>query len=129
MADSIGQPLNRVDGRLKVTGRARYTTEHPVPDLAHAVLVMSTIARGRITSIETRAASRVPGVLLVMTRENAPKLAKAGQSARPNPAARTLQLLQDDVVRYANQPIAVVVGDTLEVAQEGAALVQVGYAA
>ena len=51
MATNIGRPLDRVDGRAKVTGHARYAAEHPVPNLAHAVMLMSTIARGRVTDV------------------------------------------------------------------------------
>src|ERR1041384_160236 len=118
MARSIGRAMNRVDGVLKVTGRARYTTDHALPNLAHAVLITSTIAKGRIPSIDTRAAERLPGVLAVLTHQNAPKLsAKANDQGAAGPAGRVLQVLQDGQVRYANQPVAVVVGITLEVAQ------------
>ena len=71
---SVGQPLDRVDGRAKVTGGARYTTEHPLTNVAHAALVMSTIARGRIASVDTRPAESVRGVLAVLTHVNAPRL-------------------------------------------------------
>src|SRR5205085_72063 len=70
----IGRPLNRVDGRLKVTGGARYAAEFPLENMAHAVLVSSTIANGRIRSFDTSAAKKVPGVLAIITHENAPKL-------------------------------------------------------
>jgi xanthine dehydrogenase YagR molybdenum-binding subunit len=125
---SVGQPLERVDGRAKVTGAARYTTEHSLPNVAHAVLVMSAIAKGRVTSMDTAAAERVRGVLAVMTPMNTDKLpSPAGAGAPSRPAVRVLQLLQDDVVHYANQPIGVVVAETLEAAQEAAALVRVHY--
>jgi xanthine dehydrogenase YagR molybdenum-binding subunit len=66
MSNSIGKPLERVDGRLKVTGAARYVAEFPMENLAHAVVVRSTIARGRIQSIDTSAAKKSPGVLAVI---------------------------------------------------------------
>ncbi len=81
MKESVGQPLNRVDGRLKVTGRATYSAEYQVPNLAHAVLLTSTVSSGRIGAIETRAAERFPGVLAVMTYKNTPKLPTPGSSA------------------------------------------------
>ncbi len=129
--DLIGQPIDRVDGRLKVMGRATYAYEHDVPNAAYAVMVMSTVAKGRITSIDTKAAERLPGVVLVMTHRNAMKLSNwGGQKNAPSgrPPARAIQALQDDLVRYANQPVAVVVAETLENAIEGAHLVQVRYA-
>jgi len=71
---SVGQPLDRVDGRLKVTGGARYAAEYAVPNVAHAVMVTSTIAKGRIRSMDTSAAEKVTGVIKILTPFNAPKL-------------------------------------------------------
>ena len=71
---AIGQPLSRVDGRLKVTGAARYAADIPIAELAHAVIVHSTIANGRIASIDTTAAERAPGVLAVFTYRNMPRM-------------------------------------------------------
>ena len=122
---SLGEPLERVDGRDKVTGRARYTTEHALPNVAHAALVTSTIAKGRVAAIDTAAGERVRGVLAVMTHTNAPRLPATTGSG---PSDRVLHLLQDDVVHCANQPIAVVVAETLEAAHEAAGLVRVRYA-
>src|SRR5581483_9548535 len=103
MAEVTGQPLSRIDGRLKVTGRAPYTAEHPVPHAAHGVLVMSTVAKGRITSIDTQAAERTPDVIAVLTHVNAPKLPDdPGPKGSTRSAARKLQLLQDDRIHYAN---------------------------
>jgi xanthine dehydrogenase YagR molybdenum-binding subunit len=127
MDSLIGQPLDRVDGRLKVTGRAPYAFEHNVPGAVYAVMVMSTIAKGRIASIDVSAAETAPGVLLVMTHRNSPKLPSL-VSDNPNaPVAHRLQVVQDDVVRYANQPIALAIADTIENAQEAARLVRVKY--
>jgi xanthine dehydrogenase YagR molybdenum-binding subunit len=127
MSASIGRPIDRVDGRLKVTGAARYVTDQPLT-VTQAVLLTSTIARGRIVSMDTRAARGVRGVLAILTHRNTPKLPGA-TSKSPGSASRALQLLQDDVVRYANQPIGVVVADTLEAAYEGAERVLIRYAA
>jgi xanthine dehydrogenase YagR molybdenum-binding subunit len=124
-AAALGQPLDRVDGRRKVTGAATYAAEHRQPRLAHAVLVQSTIARGRIAAIDTAAARRAPGVLAVLTHENAPRLAKAKNG---EPGEDRLPLA-DDVVHYAGQHVALVVADTVERARYAASLVTVRYQA
>ena len=74
MSALVGQPLNRVDGEAKVTGSARYAADHPLEDLAHAVLVQSTIACGRIRALDTGGAEAAPGVLAVLTHANAPSM-------------------------------------------------------
>jgi len=125
----IGKPINRVDGLLKVTGAARYAAEAQVKNVAHGVLVLSTIAKGRVTSIDTAAAEKAPGVLAVISHRNAPKVAlpdKAKASVDPE-VGRPLQPLQDDRVHYHGQPIAVVVADTLEKAMHAATLVKAEY--
>jgi xanthine dehydrogenase YagR molybdenum-binding subunit len=116
----IGQPLDRTDGLLKVTGEARYAAEFPAARLAHAVLVTSTIASGSIASIDTARAQSLPGVLLVMTYQNAMRLPNGGRPALAPPAGRHLTLLQDNQVHYSNEPVAVVVADTLEQATDAA---------
>jgi xanthine dehydrogenase YagR molybdenum-binding subunit len=121
----IGAPLDRVDGRDKVTGRAVYAADVPVAHVAHAVLVTSSIARGRIGAIDTTAASRATGVIAVLTHHNAPRVREAPQAQ--GPGARHLQLLQTDRVLYSDQPIAMVVADTLERAQHAATLVTARY--
>ncbi|MFP3566327.1 xanthine dehydrogenase family protein molybdopterin-binding subunit [Paraburkholderia sp. SIMBA_030] len=123
----IGQPLDRTDGLLKVTGEARYAAEFPEARLAHAVLVTSTIARGTITSIDANRAQALPGVLLVMTYQNAPRLPNGGQAAFAPPSGRRLSLLQDNQVHYNNEPVAVVVADTLEHATDAARQLRITY--
>jgi xanthine dehydrogenase YagR molybdenum-binding subunit len=123
----IGDPINRLDGRLKVTGRARYAAEWPIAHVAYAVLVQSTIARGTITAIDTTAASAAPGVLAVMTADNAPRLPHKGLAAFNPPSFRALSLLQECAVRYNGEPIAVVVADTFEQATHAASLVSATY--
>jgi xanthine dehydrogenase YagR molybdenum-binding subunit len=121
----VGAPMNRVDGRLKVTGGARYSAEIPVAGVTYAVMVTSTVPYGRIASIDTSAADKAPGVVTVFTHLNAPKL----PVPTPNPPAiRVLALLQDDKVHYNGQPIGLVVADTLEHATDAASLVKVRYA-
>jgi xanthine dehydrogenase YagR molybdenum-binding subunit len=129
MQNSIGKPIPRVDGRAKVTGQATYAAEQKIPNVAHAVMVTSSVAKGRIASVDTAAAGRVAGVLAVMTHENTPKLPKKPQSSGENRSNdRAVQLLQDNLVRYAGQPVAVVVAESLEAAWEGAGAVNVRYA-
>jgi xanthine dehydrogenase YagR molybdenum-binding subunit len=127
-ATVVGQGLERVDARAKVTGRAPYAAEIAVANIAHAVIVGSTVALGRVTGIDTAAATRAPGVLRVFTHENAPRLSLVHAGSGP-PLAQTLQLLQDDQIRYADQPVALVVADSLENARAGADLVSVRYEA
>jgi xanthine dehydrogenase YagR molybdenum-binding subunit len=124
--ESVGEPLDRVDGRLKVTGSARYALEQPIEHVAHAVLVTSTIAKGRVKQVDASAAEKAAGVLAVLTPENAPRLAGA-KPAGGGPAMRVPTLLQDDTVHYNGQPIGVVVANTLEQAMSAARLVRVRY--
>ncbi|HEV3428564.1 MAG TPA: xanthine dehydrogenase family protein molybdopterin-binding subunit [Paraburkholderia sp.] len=128
MSQLIGQPVDRIDGMLKVTGSASYAADFPEARLAHAVLVTSTVASGTIASIDTRRAQALPGVLLVMTWQNAMRLPNGGHTPLAPPAGRRLTLLQDNVVRYSNEPVAVVVADTLEHATDAAQHVSVTYA-
>jgi xanthine dehydrogenase YagR molybdenum-binding subunit len=128
--DVIGQPVSRVDGRAKVTGRATYSAEFQLPDVAHAAIVRSTIANGRIASIDATAAQRTPGVLAVLTHRNAPRLAYRPHKGVPDPVVgERLHVLQDDRVSHQGQPIALVVAEQLEQAQHAATLVRVTYAA
>jgi xanthine dehydrogenase YagR molybdenum-binding subunit len=125
---AIGQPLNRVDGRLKVTGQARYAAEAQVPHVTYGVLVTSTIPRGKVTHVDTSSAEKAPGVLAILTYRNAPRLSARITRASVDPlVGHPLRPLQDDVVRYNGQPIAVVVADTFERATHAAALVRVKY--
>jgi len=108
---AVGQPMSRVDGRLKVTGRATYAAEHPVPDLIHAVIVNGTVGRARVASMDTTRALAEPGVLRVLTDLSGVNL---GYPA--------------DQVNFFGQSLAIVVATTLEQAQHGASLVEVRYA-
>ncbi|MBW4627350.1 MAG: xanthine dehydrogenase family protein molybdopterin-binding subunit [Brasilonema octagenarum HA4186-MV1] len=117
----VGKPVNRVDGHLKVTGGARYAAEFPVAKMTYGVTIQSTIAKGKITQIDTKAAEQVPGVLAVITHLNAPKA--SGEKG----GGRKLQLLQDNIVLYSGQHIGIVVADTFERAMHAASLVKVRY--
>lgn len=149
--EAIGKSMDRVDGRLKVTGAARYSAEFPLKNLVHAVLVQSAIARGRITNIDTSAAEKSPGVLAVITHLNAPKLASPSggsnsggdaqvtaanaQSSRSggesgdgeNPFEKPIPVLQSNQINFSGQHIGVVVAETLEQARHAATLVRVTY--
>ncbi|GGD92959.1 xanthine dehydrogenase family protein molybdopterin-binding subunit [Caballeronia grimmiae] len=125
----IGQPLDRTDGVLKVTGQARYSGDNSEAKLAHAVLITSTVAKGRIASIDTARAQAMPGVLLVMTHQNAMRLPNGGVPDAQPPAVRKLTLLQTNDVRYSNEPVAVVVAETLEQARGAARFVDIRYEA
>ncbi|MET7701045.1 xanthine dehydrogenase family protein molybdopterin-binding subunit [Streptomyces sp. NPDC005485] len=124
---AVGAPLSRVDGRLKVTGKAQYAAEHDNDGAAHAVIVDASIGRGRIISIDSRAALEHPGVLQVISHRNAPALPYRDNPGSNNPPGRRLRVFQDDRVLFHGQPVAVVVATTLEAAQHGASLVKVRY--
>ena len=123
----VGQPINRVDGRLKVTGGARYAVEYPLENMAYAALVGSTIANGRIKSIDTSEAKRVPGVLHIMTHENAPKMKPVMTNPAEGDAARRRVPLQSPDVYYSGQYVALVVAETLEQARRAADLLRFTY--
>lgn len=125
---NIGQPLTRRDGILKVTGAAPYAADNHSPGMLYAVLAVSSIARGRVAGLDIQAAKAHPGVVEVMTPANKPPLVQ-DPDEKTNPFMFRLDLLQNDRVRYANQPIAVVIAETLEAATEGAALLSPRYEA
>ena len=134
----IGKEMPRIDGVAKVTGRATYAAEFQVPNLAYGYIVTGTIARGRVTSIDTAAAERAPGVLKVITHENAikptPKSRQrdAGEAQRADDQKKVgdqpFRALADDQIRFNAQPIAVVVAETFEQARYAASLVKATYA-
>ena len=123
---NIGQPITRRDGILKVTGRARYAADNHPPGMLYAALAVASVARGRVTFLDVAAAKAHPGVVDVMTPNHKPALA-LDPDAKLHPFMFRLDLLQNDQVRYANQPIAVVIATTLEAATEGAALLSLRY--
>src|SRR5258707_2196876 len=123
---NIGQPLTRREAVLKVKGEARYAADNHPQGMLHAVLAVSSIARGHVKFLDVEAAKRHPGVVEVMTSANRPPLAE-DPDAKTNPFMFRMELLQNDNVRYANQPIAVVIAETLEAATEGAALLSPRY--
>jgi xanthine dehydrogenase YagR molybdenum-binding subunit len=116
---AIGQARERIDGRAKVRGIAPYSYEHLVGDALYLYPVRSTIARGRIREIDTSEALQIPGVVAVLTHENAPRLR--------SDADREMWILQSDKVNYRGQFIGAVVADSDEIAREAAAAVRVSY--
>ncbi len=123
-AEVLGEPVDRIDGRLKVTGGARYPSDVSLPGMVHAALVQSTVAAGTIRRIGTGEALAAPGVLAVFTHENAPPLAD-GPSSLLGPPPR--YPLQDARIVHHGQHVAVVVADTAERARAAARLVRVAY--
>ena len=124
---SIGAPLDRVEGPDKVRGAATYSGDVTLPRMAHAVLVQSTVASGRIARIDSSAAERAPGVIAVLTHANAMRLPQGGRAAVEPPQGRVLSLLQDNRVHYNGQPVALVVAESIEQASAAAALLRIGY--
>ncbi|CAG7646562.1 xanthine dehydrogenase family protein molybdopterin-binding subunit [Actinacidiphila bryophytorum] len=116
---AIGTPLDRLDGRAKVTGSARYAYEQPVGEPVYLHAVQATVARGRITGIDTEAAAAVPGVLAVLTHRNAPRLADTRDAE--------LAVLQSDAVAFRGQFVGGVVATTSEAARYAASLVRTTY--
>jgi xanthine dehydrogenase YagR molybdenum-binding subunit len=130
MAPYIGTATSRVDGRAKVTGAAKYAAEFNVPGLAHTSVVGSTIAKGRITRIDTSAAMRVKGVLTVLTHESRPPMADNDQAYKDEVApadGSPFRPLYDNRIMFNGQPIGLVVAETSEIARFAASLVRVEY--
>jgi xanthine dehydrogenase YagR molybdenum-binding subunit len=128
MPDSlIGQPIDRVDGKAKVTGAARYAADTVAAKApAVGVIVTSTIGHGRIANVDKREAERAPGVLLVMSHDNAPAQAPFQQQADDR-HARPKPQLSENVVHFHGEPIALVVAESFEQATAAARLVKVSY--
>src|SRR5688572_9347681 len=126
-------PIDRVDGRAKVTGAAKYSAEYEIPNLVYGILVGSTIAKGKISSLDTKEAERAPGVLSVITHQNAPKVPAYQQAPNattpPGPTwSNGLKILYSDKIYFYGQPVALVIADTLERAQQAASMVKAQYA-
>ncbi|HEY8370614.1 MAG TPA: xanthine dehydrogenase family protein molybdopterin-binding subunit [Thermodesulfobacteriota bacterium] len=128
-ARTIGRPVDRVDGPLKVTGRATYAYEHRAAgEPLYGVIVGATIGRGRVARIDPSRAERSPGVRLVMTHENAPAQGEPDPSI-PSQYSRAYPVLTGPDVHHYGEPLALVVAETYEQAQAAAPLVDVEYAA
>ncbi len=119
-APALGSPVQRVEAHEKVTGAARYAYEYPREDAAYGWIVGSAIARGAIRSIDAGPARAAPGVIGVLTHENAPALPPVDDGE--------LSILQSPQIAYRGQIAAAVIAETIEAAREGAALVRIEYA-
>ena len=128
--NAIGRPISRADGRLKVTGAARYTADIALSGAAQAVIVHSTIANGRTVSIDTTAAKKAPGVCAVFTHRNMPRMNPTPKPwSHLHPYGQGYLPLQDDKIHYAGQPIALVVAATIAQATHAGTLIKVEYEA
>jgi len=127
----LGQPINRLDGRAKVTGAAHFSAEYPVDGLVHAAIAYSTISKGAILTIETSAAEQTPGVLSVITHLNAPEMkvpSPFSVGGDPGSGTTLVKILNTDRISWNGQPVAVVVADTPEQAEHAASLIECTYA-
>ncbi|HVG31814.1 MAG TPA: xanthine dehydrogenase family protein molybdopterin-binding subunit [Pyrinomonadaceae bacterium] len=133
MTRYIGKEVSRVDGVAKVTGRAKYAAEFRVPNLAYGFIVLGTVAKGTIRSIDTREAEAAAGVIHVFTHLNTPKLGPKTitEDAPPRGARderdKSFRALHSDRIYFNAQPVALVVAETYEQARYAARLVKVSY--
>src|SRR5882672_3266555 len=128
LAGPIGQPFDRVDGRLKVTGQAQYAYEYAAQgQAAYGCIVSASIGKGRVIGVDVTEAERAPGVLLVLTKDNAPGQTPWGPVDLPDRFARAEPALDTDAVRHFGFPVAFVVAETFEQARAAATLVRVRY--
>lgn len=130
MAIITGQNTPRIDGPLKVSGQAHYTSDFHFPRLAFAVPVGATVAKGKISSLDTSAAKKMKGVLAVYTRDSiGPLFRSATEEGFGGRIDEARPPFEDDIIRYYGQYVALVVAETLEIAQAGAAAIKVTYSA
>jgi xanthine dehydrogenase YagR molybdenum-binding subunit len=129
MLPLIGDGVDRADGRLKVTGAARYAAEFPLPNLCHAVLVSATVGTGRVADVDVTVAERMPGVIRVLSHADAPDPLRHVGPAEPNGASQmpaSDKMFSGQVI-FFGQYVALVVAERLEQAQRAAASVRVRY--
>jgi xanthine dehydrogenase YagR molybdenum-binding subunit len=115
----IGAAVDRIEGREKVTGAARYAYEYAGDEVAYAMIVAASVAKGRIESVDAEPALALPGVKAVLWHENAPRLHEVDDAE--------LAILQSDRVAYRGGIVAVAVADSFEIARQAARLVRVRY--
>jgi xanthine dehydrogenase YagR molybdenum-binding subunit len=131
-AKNAGEPVDRIEARQKVTGTAKYAAEYKPKGLTYGVLVTSTIAKGRIKSIESKKAEGAPGVLAVLTHLNRPEVPgwkeeKKEGAGEGRVEGQEYRVFYDDKIFFDHQPVALVIADTLERASHAADLVTVRY--
>lgn len=127
----VGLPTSRIDGPLKVTGQARYAAEHFEPGMQHGYVLVSTIAAGRITELDTSQAESFAGVAKVYTYKNRPKVAYRDTKWKDEVAlpGHPFRPLESDRILFDGQPVALVVAETFEAARDAASLIRVAYSA
>ncbi len=125
----IGAPISRIDGPLKVQGKAKFAAEFDLEGMAYAAVVFSNIPKGWIATLDTVEAEAAPGVVLVMTHLNAPRMANMPLFMTADKAAGgdNLPIMQDDRIHWNGQPIAVVLAETQEQADHAKSLVRAIY--
>ncbi|HXN20681.1 MAG TPA: xanthine dehydrogenase family protein molybdopterin-binding subunit [Candidatus Binatus sp.] len=124
----IGEPITRIDGKLKVTGGATYAADYAIDKIAYGVAVPSTIANGKIAQIDSTKAEKMPGVLAVFHHGNFDKLySPAGAFEELSRPGESRPPFEDENIYYYGQFVALVVADTFQQAQDAAAKVQVTY--
>src|ERR1700722_13172250 len=124
---NMGQPIPRYDVRAKVTGKALYAADMALPDVAYAYLLSSRIAKGRIKSFDLKAARALPGVLDILTYQTIGDDIRKVSFFGGCPASNSFVPLGSPEIAYAGQTIAVVLAETLEVAQDAAYQIGVEY--
>ena len=126
---SVGQPISRLEGHLKVTGKAKYAAEYDAPDLLYGYIVNSTITKGKIKVIDTSEITKMEGVVEVFTHDNRPSTAwfDFQYADMDAPPGIVFKPLKDNEIKYNGQPIALVVAETFELARYAAAKIKVVY--
>ena len=126
----IGAPISRIDGPLKVQGRAKFAAEFPLEGMVYAAVAFATVPKGRLARIDTGAAEAAPGVVLVMTHRNAPRMNAMPlfMTAEKAAGGDNLPIMQDDRIHWNGQPIAVVLAETQEQADHAKSLIAATYA-
>jgi len=126
---SVGKPVSRLEGHLKVTGSAKYAGEYEAPDLLYGYIVNSTITKGKIKSIDTEYVKKMEGVIEVFTHENKPSTAwfDFQYADMDAPPGIVFKPLKDNEIKYNGQPIALVVAETFEMARYAAAKINIVY--
>ena len=128
MNTAVGSSVSRKDGHLKVTGQARYAADHPTKNVTHAVILCSTIGKGRVVNIDSSEAENAPGFLAILHHGNAPKLFRPVNNFMTASKPGEIRVVfEDDKVHYSGQYLAVLVAETLQQAQHAATLVKITY--
>ncbi|MBC6989001.1 xanthine dehydrogenase family protein molybdopterin-binding subunit [Hymenobacter sp. BT491] len=127
--DYIGKPTSRVDGPAKVTGAAKYAAEFNVPDLYYGHVVSSPVTKGKITKINAQPVLDLPGVIQVFSHENVPSLAWFDRNYKDDvaPGGSPFRPLHEPNILFSQQPVALVVAETFELARYAASILEIEY--